>query len=150
MILDSFKGKVVRRFAHIGKEIFKSFPAFTDSDATFTVVGITFIARILASAFHRSPDVIYLRSPHPMSFKKISYGPLNNRTTIALFAVATTKPTRIKNVLRSAVAFTKESGISLFRVVNSFDYSPMTKALSCQVDKEHTELYPQRMCLSRR
>lgn len=55
IIVESFKALAIWSVAHISKEVFKSKPAFTNSDTPSPVRGPTSILRVFASSAHRSP-----------------------------------------------------------------------------------------------
>ena len=49
VVVDTIESETGRSFAHVGKEILKRKPAFTDSDSAAAVVGITALLAIAAS-----------------------------------------------------------------------------------------------------
>jgi hypothetical protein len=64
VIVNSIQGHSVRRFAHVVKEIFKTAPSLTNTNAPATVSWIIVVRRISTSLDHGSPPRVGRRPAH--------------------------------------------------------------------------------------
>ena len=68
VVVNSFKGKLIRFFTHVRQKMFKFQPSFTHSNSPCSVIFIGLIAFAKAPFFHALPNGVGRRmlSPHSM------------------------------------------------------------------------------------
>jgi hypothetical protein len=140
IVVDALnRQRAIRAFAHIGKEVLKTFPSFADFDATSTVTVKGFYARILAPLNHCPPNRIF-RSVPPAVRAQSLRADFAVQTTAGL-AVSSAQRVANNNCLLAACAFAEPCHFSAIQCPAAFsnDRQP-AECFTSQINKIHENI----------
>ena len=67
VVINTFKGKAIRFFAHVRQKVFKLKPSFAHGNSSCAIMFVGFVAFTKASFFHASPNLVGRRVLSPNS-----------------------------------------------------------------------------------
>ena len=107
------------RISHVRNKVVYILPAFANFYTPAAIINKVVVLGIRTPPFHPIPSIIYGRFAKAMTKTYVAFAKLFFLITTARLGCAVPQTARVNNFYRAAIAFTKKTGVFVFRVFST-------------------------------